>query len=80
VRDELSPRGYMKYAPDSHFVFTSYVVLSLLKVGLPHEKFVCYSVMYYAMEQQLSYECDKNKLYGKGNSNLMPRMLSGGKQ
>ena len=32
VRDELSPRGYMKYAPDSHFVFTSYAVLSLLKV------------------------------------------------
>jgi hypothetical protein len=27
--------------------------------------------MYYAMEQQLFYECDKNKLYSKGNSNLM---------
>ncbi|KAF8237671.1 hypothetical protein L208DRAFT_476330 [Tricholoma matsutake] len=35
VRDELSPRGYMKYAPDSHFVFTSYAVLSLLKLIRP---------------------------------------------
>jgi len=38
VRDELSPRGYMKYAPDSHFVFTSYAVLSLLKVCLISRK------------------------------------------
>jgi len=35
VRDELSARGYMKYAPDSHFVFTSYAVLSLLKFIRP---------------------------------------------
>ena len=34
VRDELSPRGYMQHAPDAHFVFTSYAVLSLLKVRL----------------------------------------------
>jgi hypothetical protein len=32
VRDELSNKGFMKYACDSHFVFTSYAVLSLLKV------------------------------------------------
>jgi len=32
VRDELGPSGYMKYSPDSHFVQTSYAVLSLLKV------------------------------------------------
>jgi hypothetical protein len=35
VRDELSPRGYMRYSPDSHFVLCSYAVLSLLKVGAP---------------------------------------------
>jgi hypothetical protein len=33
VRDNLGPRGFMKYSPDSHFVQTSYAVLSLLKVG-----------------------------------------------
>lgn len=33
VRDQLGPRGFMKYSPDSHFVQTSYAVLSLLKVG-----------------------------------------------
>jgi hypothetical protein len=33
VRDELGPRGYMRYSPDSHFVLCSYAVLSLLKVG-----------------------------------------------
>lgn len=33
VRDELVPRGYMRYSPDSHFVFTSYAVLTLLKVS-----------------------------------------------
>jgi len=32
VRDELGPSGYMKYSPDSHFVQTSYAVLTLLKV------------------------------------------------
>jgi len=32
VRDSLGPVGYMKYSPDSHFVQTSYAVLSLLKV------------------------------------------------
>ncbi|TFK36330.1 fungal-specific transcription factor domain-containing protein [Crucibulum laeve] len=35
VRDELGPRGYMKYSPDSHFVQTSYAVLSLLKLVRP---------------------------------------------
>ncbi|KIJ16877.1 hypothetical protein PAXINDRAFT_168319 [Paxillus involutus ATCC 200175] len=32
ARDELAPRGYLKYSPDSHFVFLSYAVLSLLKL------------------------------------------------
>lgn len=32
VRDELGPSGFMKFSPDSHFVLTSYAVLSLLKV------------------------------------------------
>ena len=32
VRDSLGPAGFMKYSPDSHFVQTSYAVLSLLKV------------------------------------------------
>lgn len=32
VRDKLGPSGYIKYSPDSHFVQTSYAVLSLLKV------------------------------------------------
>lgn len=32
VRDHLGPNGFMKYSPDSHFVQTSYAVLSLLKV------------------------------------------------
>lgn len=35
VRDSLGPRGFMKYAPDSHCVLISYAVLSLLKVGRP---------------------------------------------
>ncbi|KAG6908580.1 hypothetical protein DXG01_004066 [Tephrocybe rancida] len=35
VRDELGPRGYMKYAPDSHCVMISYAVLSLLKLIRP---------------------------------------------
>ncbi|KAG9122257.1 hypothetical protein FRC07_001458 [Ceratobasidium sp. 392] len=35
VRDELAPRGYMRYSPDSHFVFTSYAVLTLLKLIRP---------------------------------------------
>lgn len=34
ARDELATRGYLKYSPDSHFVFLSYAVLSLLKVGI----------------------------------------------
>jgi hypothetical protein len=33
VRDELAPRGFLKYSPDSHFVMISYAVLSLLKVS-----------------------------------------------
>jgi hypothetical protein len=32
VKDELASRGYMRYSPDSHFVLSSYAVLSLLKV------------------------------------------------
>lgn len=32
ARDELAPRGFLKYSPDSHFVMMSYAVLSLLKV------------------------------------------------
>ncbi|EGO21211.1 hypothetical protein SERLADRAFT_373019 [Serpula lacrymans var. lacrymans S7.9] len=35
ARDELAPRGYLKYSPDSHFVFVSYAVLSLLKLIRP---------------------------------------------
>ncbi|KAJ6490719.1 fungal-specific transcription factor domain-containing protein [Mycena vitilis] len=35
VRDQLGPRGFMKYSPDSHFVQTSYAVLSLLKLIRP---------------------------------------------
>ncbi|CAE6455399.1 unnamed protein product [Rhizoctonia solani] len=35
VRDELAPRGYMRYSPDSHFVFTAYAVLTLLKLIRP---------------------------------------------
>jgi len=31
TRDELAPRGFLKYSPDSHFVMVSYAVLSLLK-------------------------------------------------
>jgi hypothetical protein len=31
VRDELVPRGFLKYSPDSHFVLISYAVLTLLK-------------------------------------------------
>jgi hypothetical protein len=33
VKEELGPLDFMTYAPDSHFVFTSYAVLSLLKVS-----------------------------------------------
>jgi len=33
VMEELGPSDFLKYAPDSHFVFTSYAVLSLLKVS-----------------------------------------------
>ncbi|KEP52395.1 fungal Zn(2)-cys(6) binuclear cluster domain protein [Rhizoctonia solani 123E] len=35
VRDQLVPGGYMRYSPDSHFVFTSYAVLTLLKLIRP---------------------------------------------
>ncbi|EKM82370.1 hypothetical protein AGABI1DRAFT_52492 [Agaricus bisporus var. burnettii JB137-S8] len=35
VRDHLGPSGFMKYSPDSHFVQTSYAVLSLLKLVRP---------------------------------------------
>jgi hypothetical protein len=32
TRDELAPKGFLKYSPDSHFVMVSYAVLSLLKL------------------------------------------------
>ncbi|KAI0636582.1 fungal-specific transcription factor domain-containing protein [Trametes polyzona] len=35
LRDEMGPLGYLKYAPDSHFVMGSYAVLSLLKLIRP---------------------------------------------
>ncbi|KAF8808982.1 hypothetical protein BYT27DRAFT_7188072 [Phlegmacium glaucopus] len=35
VRDQLGPTGFMKYSPDSHFVQTSYAILSLLKLIRP---------------------------------------------
>jgi hypothetical protein len=33
IRDSLGPKGFLRYAPDSHFVMTSYAVVSLLKVS-----------------------------------------------
>ncbi|KAH7889471.1 fungal-specific transcription factor domain-containing protein [Phlebopus sp. FC_14] len=35
ARDELAPQGFLKYSTDSHFVFLSYAVLSLLKLIRP---------------------------------------------
>ncbi|OSD08461.1 hypothetical protein PYCCODRAFT_1462684 [Trametes coccinea BRFM310] len=35
LRDDMGPMGYLKYAPDSHFVMGSYAVLSLLKLIRP---------------------------------------------
>ncbi|KAF8136647.1 fungal-specific transcription factor domain-containing protein, partial [Boletus edulis] len=35
ARDELAPRGFLRYSTDSHFVFLSYAVLSLLKCIRP---------------------------------------------
>ncbi|KAG6828107.1 hypothetical protein H0H92_009192 [Tricholoma furcatifolium] len=35
VKDELGPRGFMRYAPDSHNVFVSYALLTLLKLIRP---------------------------------------------
>jgi len=35
MRDELGPKGYLRYAPDSHFVLGSYAVLTLLKLIRP---------------------------------------------
>ncbi|KAI0062372.1 hypothetical protein BV25DRAFT_1804016 [Artomyces pyxidatus] len=35
VRDQLGPSGVLKYSPDSHFVFSSYAVLSLMKLIRP---------------------------------------------
>ncbi|KAJ3730231.1 hypothetical protein C8R42DRAFT_714934 [Lentinula raphanica] len=35
VRDQLGPTGFLKYTPDSHFVQTSYAVLTLLKLIRP---------------------------------------------
>ncbi|KAG8970236.1 hypothetical protein FRC03_010426 [Tulasnella sp. 419] len=38
VKDSLGPKGYLRYSPDSHFVFTSYAVLTLLKLIRPEFK------------------------------------------
>lgn len=38
VRDQLGPSGFMAYSPDSHFVQTSYAILSLLKLIRPEFK------------------------------------------
>ncbi|PAV23778.1 hypothetical protein PNOK_0084600 [Pyrrhoderma noxium] len=35
VRDELGPRGFLRFSVDSHFVQTSYALLSLLKFTRP---------------------------------------------
>ncbi|KAG6836870.1 hypothetical protein H0H93_001930 [Arthromyces matolae] len=35
VRDHLGPKGYMKYAPDSHCVMISYALLTLFKLIRP---------------------------------------------
>ena len=32
MKNDVAPAGFLRYAPDSHFVLTSYAVLSLLKV------------------------------------------------
>lgn len=39
ARDEIAPRGFLKYSPDSHSVMVSYAVLSLLKVCVRVEHF-----------------------------------------
>jgi hypothetical protein len=33
MKDELGPSGYLRYSPLSHFIQSSYAVLSLLKVS-----------------------------------------------
>lgn len=33
INDEMAGKGFLKYSPDSHFVQSSYAVLTLLKVG-----------------------------------------------
>ncbi|KAJ3526783.1 hypothetical protein NM688_g8218 [Phlebia brevispora] len=38
MRDEMGPRGYLRYAPDSNYVQLSYAVLSLLKLLRPEFK------------------------------------------
>lgn len=42
VKEDLGPLDFLKYAPDSLFVFSSYAVLSLLKVNdillYPHQR------------------------------------------
>ncbi|KAJ3722781.1 fungal-specific transcription factor domain-containing protein [Lentinula guzmanii] len=35
VRDQLGPSGFLKFSPDSHFVQTSYALLTLLKLIRP---------------------------------------------
>ncbi|KAG8905358.1 hypothetical protein FRB99_000186 [Tulasnella sp. 403] len=38
LKDCLGPKGYLRYSPDSHFVFISYAVLTLLKLIRPEFK------------------------------------------
>jgi hypothetical protein len=44
VRDVLGPEGFLKYSPDSHFVQSSYAVLSLLKVRMHVSDVICRQV------------------------------------
>jgi hypothetical protein len=32
MKDEMAVKGYLKYSPDSHFVQSSYALLTLMKV------------------------------------------------
>ena len=46
VRDYLGPKEYLKYAPDTHCVMTSYALLTLLKVSF-FLVLTCQSIMSY---------------------------------
>lgn len=48
VKDEIAPAGFLRYAPDSHFVLCSYAVLSLLKVRNEHLMFALSTSTYVA--------------------------------